>query len=75
MKKGDALKPLYSPSLPSKPPVVKGKGKLKEAKEEGMNIEKNEQALILRTKKIGEARQGSASPDWMTEPDAEAYQG
>ena len=40
-----------------------------------MNIEKKEQALILSTKKIGEARQGSASPDWMIEPDAEAYQG
>ena len=47
----------------TKPPVVKGKGKLKEAKGEGKNIENNVQALVLSTENIKKARQGSASPD------------
>ena len=66
----------------TKPPVIKGKGKLKKAEEERREkvtelegFDLNEQALVLSTEKRNNARQGSASLDWMIEPNAKAYQG
>ena len=66
----------------TKPPTIKSKGKLKEVEEERREkvtelegFDLNEHALVLSIGKRNNTRQGSASLDWMIEPNAETYEG
>ena len=56
-----------------KPPSNKGKEKVKDIEKEERRVENLEQVLVLSNVEMREARQGSASINWMHEPPTEAY--